>query len=105
LKIRCHRRSETRELKGMASTDFARQIAGYGLTTAGILYRLPDHPSILQEYIWQDYDLAPRFPELNKFLAFWQAKLDGKLFRITVAHKDLIGPAELSAVSGEFRLQ
>jgi uncharacterized protein Usg len=97
--------SATMELKGMASTDFARQIAGYGLTTAGILYRLPDHPSILQEFIWQDYDLAPRFPELNKFLAFWQAKLDGKLFRITVTHKDLIGPADLSAVSGEFRLQ
>lgn len=89
----------------MASTDFARQIAGYGLTTAGILYRLPDHPAILQEYIWQDYDLAPRFPELNKFLAFWQATLDGKLFRITVSHKDLIGPADLSPVSGEFRLQ
>ncbi len=33
----------------MASTDFAREVAGYGLTTAGILYRLPDHPSILQK--------------------------------------------------------
>ncbi len=43
----------------MASSDFARQIAGYGLTTAGILYRMPDHPAILQEYVWQDYDLAP----------------------------------------------
>lgn len=89
----------------MASCDFARQIQGYGLTTAGILYRLPDYPSILQEYIWQDYDLAPRFPELNKFLAFWQATLEGALYRITVSHDDLIGPADLRAVSGEFRLQ
>ncbi|MBX9990673.1 usg protein [Phreatobacter oligotrophus] len=88
----------------MASADFARQIEGYGLTTAGILYRLPDHPSILQEYVWQAYDLAPRFPELNRFLAFWQASLEGKLYRVTVAHKDLIGPAELAMVAGEFRV-
>ena len=88
----------------MASTDFARQIAGYGLTTAGILYRLPDHPSILQEYVWQDYDLAPRFPELNKFLAFWLEKLEGPLHSVTVAHARLIKPAEIRAVDGEFRL-
>ena len=84
--------------------DFARQIAGYGLTTAGILYRLPDHPAILQEYIWQEYDLAPRFPELNKFLAFWQAELEGQLFRVTVTHKDLIGPADLRPIGEEFQL-
>jgi uncharacterized protein Usg len=92
------------ERTGMASSDFARQIAGYGLTTAGILYRMPDHPAILQEYVWQDYDLAPRFPELNRFLDFWQAELDGKLYRVTVSHKDLIGPADLRAVGSEFRL-
>ena len=89
----------------MTDRGFAAQLQGFSLTTAEILYRMPDHPSLLQSYIWQDYDLAPHFPVLNKFLAFWQAKLDGKLFRITVAHKDLIGPADLSAVSGEFRLQ
>ena len=47
----------------MESVAFRRQMAGYGLTTANILYRLPDHPALLQTYIWQDYDLAPRFPE------------------------------------------
>lgn len=85
-------------------SDFARQIDGYGLTTADILYRLPDHPAILQQYIWQEYDKAPSFPELNRFLAFWQAKLEGLLYRVTVCHKTLIGPAELRAVKGEFRL-
>lgn len=89
----------------MASHDFARQIEGYGLTTADILYRLPDHPSILQEFIWQDYDRAPAFPELNRFLKFWQKEIAGRLFRVTVAHKALIGPAELRGIDGEFRLQ
>jgi uncharacterized protein Usg len=88
----------------MPDSDVQRQLAGYGLTTAGILYRLPDHPSILQEYVWQDYDLAPRFPELNRFLAFWQAKLEGALYRVRVSHQALIRPAELRAVGGEFRL-
>ncbi len=55
----------------MASKDFRRQLEGYGLTTAQILYRLPDHPSLLQTFVWQDYDLCPKFPILNKFLAFW----------------------------------
>ena len=84
--------------------DFVRQDEGYGLTTAGILYRLPDHPAILQEYVWQDYDLAPGFPELNRFLSFWTAGLKGAVYRVTVAHKALIGPADLKPVNGEFRL-
>jgi uncharacterized protein Usg len=91
----------TREV---TSRDLRRQIDGYGLTTAQILYRLPDHPSLLQTYVWQDYDLCPRFPVLNRFLAFWLEKLEGPLFSVTVAHSRLIKPAELRAIGGEFRL-
>ena len=80
------------------------QLAGFSLTTAEILYRLPDHPSLLQSYIWQEYDLAPRFPKLKSFLDFWTAKLDGKLFRVTVAHSELIRPAELRLVEAEFKV-
>jgi uncharacterized protein Usg len=84
--------------------DFRKQIEGFGLTTADITYRLPDHPGILQQYIWQQYDKAPTFPELNRFLEFWQAKLDGLLYRVTVFHNALIGPQEFRSVKGEFRL-
>ena len=87
-----------------ASRDFRRQLDGYGLTTAQILYRLPDHPSLLQTYVWPDYDLCPRFPVLNRFLAFWLEKLEGPLYSVTVAHSRLIKPAELRAIGGEFRL-
>ena len=44
------------------SREFRLQMEGYGLTTAEIHYHLPDHPSLLQLYVWQDYDLAPEFP-------------------------------------------
>ena len=47
------------------------QLKGYRLATAEILYRMPDHPSLLQTFIWQHYDLAPDYPQLRKFLAFW----------------------------------
>ena len=90
--------------KGVASRDFRHQLEGYGLTTAQILYRLPDHPSLLQTYVWQDYDLCPRFPVLNRFLAFWLEKLEGPLYSVTVAHSRLIKPAELRTIDGEFRL-
>ena len=70
----------------MASSDFRRQLAGYGLTTAHIFYRRPDHPWLLQSYVWQEYDLCPKFPELQRFLDFWREKLDGALHSVTVAH-------------------
>jgi uncharacterized protein Usg len=90
--------------KNLVSKDFRRQMGGYGLTTAQILYRMPDHPSLLQTYVWQNYDLFPKFPELQRFLAFWIEKLEGPLHSVTVAHSRLIRPAELRAVNGEFRL-
>jgi uncharacterized protein Usg len=86
------------------SRDFRRQLQGYGLTTANILYRRPDHPWLLQTYVWQNYDLCPKFPELNKFLNFWLEKLEGPLHSVTVAHARLIKPAEIKAIDGEFRL-
>jgi uncharacterized protein Usg len=88
----------------MATEDFKRQLAGYGLTTAHIFYRRPDHPWLLQSYVWQQYDLCPKFPELQRFLDFWREKLDGALHSVTVAHSKLIKPAEISALDGEFRL-
>jgi uncharacterized protein Usg len=91
-------------MTALADHDFRSQLAGFSLTTAEILYRLPDHPSLLQSYIWQDYDEHPRFPRLRTFLDFWSKNLDGKLFGVRVAHKKLITPAELRMVEGEFRV-
>jgi len=88
----------------MVSNDFRRQVNGYGLTTAHIFYRRPDHPWLLQTYVWQDYDLWPNFPVLQGFLQFWQRQLEGPLHSVTVAHSRLLAPAELRAVDGVFRL-
>jgi uncharacterized protein Usg len=88
----------------MAASDFHRQIEGFRLTTANIFYRMPDHPSVLQSFLWQRLDLHPHFPELRKFLDFWMRELDGALHSVVIAHARLIRPAEFRAVNGEFRL-
>ena len=78
-------------------TDLERQLAGYRLATAEILYHLPDHPHLLQSYLWQDYDIAPDYPVLRKFLDFWMRELDGPLHSVKVAGKRLISAAEIGA--------
>ncbi len=70
------------------------QLNGYRLATAEIIYHLPDHPHVLQTYIWQNYDLLPKFPELHKFLDFWKRELDGPLHSVRVAHCELITPGD-----------
>ncbi len=89
----------------MADRHFVALLSGYSLTTAEILYHMPDHPSLLQSYLWQEYDQAPRFPRLLKFLDFWNGNLDGKVSRVRVCSKRLIDPAEFRYLDGRFILQ
>lgn len=84
--------SEHREIKLM--------MKDYRLTTAEILYHLPDHPALLQSFIWQQFDLAPKFPVLSKFLDFWNREIDGKIHSVQVAHAELILPPEFKFVAG-----
>ena len=70
-----------------------RQLQDYRITTAEILYRLPDHPNLLQSYIWQELDIAPRFPVLHKFLDFWSREIEGTLHSVRVDSVGMIKPA------------
>ncbi|TPE58488.1 protein usg [Sandaracinobacter neustonicus] len=90
----------------MRSIDdgFRLQMSGYGLLTAEISYWMPDHPSLLQQYIWQSWDLAPSFPELARFLEHWRREIEATIHAIRVAHRDLISPAEFRAVDGVLTL-
>lgn len=70
--------------------ELVRQLKNYRLTTAEILYHMPDHPQLLQSYIWQDLDLSPEFPVLRRFLDFWHHQLDGRLHSVRVASCGLL---------------
>lgn len=86
------------------SRSMQRQLEGYRLTTAEILYHMPDHPHLLQTYVWQELDIAPKYPVLCKFLDFWQRNLDGKLARVRVAGLGLIQPAQWRNAQGVLHL-
>lgn len=72
------------------------QLRGYRLATAEIIYHLPDHPGLLQSFIWQHYDLAPRFPVLHRFLDHWRREIDAVLHSVRVGRKALIAPARVT---------
>jgi uncharacterized protein Usg len=76
-------------------------LKGYRLTTAEILYRMPDHPTVLQSFIWQEFDIAPQFPALTKFLRFWETSIEGQLHSVRVAWRGLVSPAEFKHFGAE----
>lgn len=80
------------------------QLKGYRLTTAEIMYHMPDHPKLLQQFVWQDLDLAPKYPVLTKFLDFWSRNLDGKLHSVRVAVCGIITPVEVPYVAHELKV-
>lgn len=86
------------------TTAFEKQLKDYRLTTAEILYWMPDHEHVLQTFIWQDLDIAPKFPVLARFLAFWRGNLDGKLHRVRIASAGLIQPAEFQFADALYRM-
>lgn len=91
-------------MKMRNASDMAKMFQGYGLTTAQILYHMPDHPAFLQTFIWQHFDMAPKYPALHDFLDFWAKELDGPLHSVTFTHRTLIAPNEWRNLSGEIAL-
>lgn len=85
--------------------DLNRQLQDYRLTTAHIFYHMPDYPKFLQEYVWQEYDIAPTFPQLMGFLQFWTRELDGRLHSVYVAKKKIITPGDTRFYAAEITIQ
>lgn len=78
-----------------ADRHFTLQLQGYSLVTAVITYRMPDYRSLLQEYIWQEYDLFPELTALRSFLHFWECELEGPIHSVEIARAQLLSPAEV----------
>jgi uncharacterized protein Usg len=79
-------------------------LKGYRLTTAEILYHMPDHPGLLQTFLWQELDLAPKYPVLGKFLKFWEGNIDGRLHSVRVAKCGILTPLDMRYVGTEISL-
>jgi uncharacterized protein Usg len=80
------------------------ELPDYRLTTAEIIYHLPDHPDLLQSFVWQKFDLAPDFPELRRFLDFWSRNIEGKLHSVKVGQARFVGRARFRHVNASLSL-
>lgn len=87
----------------MTDRSFLVQLDGYGLTTAEICYFMPDHPSLVQLFAWQEYDAAPDFPVLFDFLAHWRREIEAEIRSVRISHEKLIRPSEWRAADGVIR--
>ena len=84
--------------------DLHDMFQDYRLTTAEILYHMPDYPNLLQSYLWQSLDRVPDFPKLNDFLGFWEKKLEGKLHSVRIGYVGIIQPTEWQFADCELAL-
>jgi len=79
-------------------------LKGYGLTTAEMIYHMPDHIHVLNTFVWQDYDLAPDYPRLFEFIEFWQDSIEGPLHSVRFTHRKQLSAGEWRHVVGEFEV-
>jgi len=80
---------------GVQESALALQLQGYRLATAEILYHMPDHPGLLQQFTWQHLDMAPDYPRLNAFLEHWRRHIEAVLHSVKVGRVWLVRPAEI----------
>jgi uncharacterized protein Usg len=79
----------------MTESELSGQLRGQRLTTAEVIYYMPDHPALLQRFLWQTLDLPPEFPRVHRFLRFWRSEIDAVIHSVTCSAVGLIAPARL----------
>jgi len=73
-------------------TTTNKTVSQYQMIKAEIFYEQPDDPHMLGRVVWEDYDLAPDYPELTKFLEFWTENIDVPLHSVRVNNLALPRP-------------
>lgn len=86
-------------MKDINEDEFSLRLRGWRLATAEVLYYMPDHPSVLQSFIWQTLDLAPQYPRIHRFLNFWRAEIDAVIHSVRLASGETLAPPKVSTAS------
>ena len=84
-------------------SEFELRLKGWRLATAEVLYYMPDHPSLLQSFIWQTLDLAPAYPRLKQFLDFWRREIDAVIHSVELASGEGLAPARIGKADFHYR--
>jgi uncharacterized protein Usg len=80
----------------MAGDELSLRLQGWRLATAEVLYYMPDHPALLQSFVWQTLDLAPAYPRIHKFLDFWRREIDAVIHSVQLATGETLAPARIN---------
>jgi len=83
----------------MQHEEMRLRLQGWRMATAEVLYYMPDHPSLLQSFIWQTLDLAPDYPRIHQFLNFWKREIDAVIHSVRLASGESLAPGKLSTAS------
>ena len=83
----------------MQEDELSLRLKGWRLATAEVLYYMPDHPTLLQSFIWQTLDLAPSYPRIHRFLDFWRREIDAVIHSVQLATGETLAPAKLQSAS------
>ena len=54
-------------------------IRRWTLATVQVIYHIPDHIHILNEFSWQTKDRLPEYPRIHEFLDYWDKHIDGPI--------------------------
>lgn len=84
--------------------EFALRLKGYSLVTVNVLYYMPDHRSIVNEFIWQTMDIKPRYPRIEQFLDHWRKEIDAIIKEVMISDSPVVDPSRFTKVDGFFRL-
>ena len=82
----------------MRTDDFETQLKGGRLTTAEVLYYMPDHPKLLQSFVWQTLDVAPEYPRIHRFLQHWRKEIQAVIHSVRLSTAGLVSPAKVGFV-------
>ena len=54
------------------------------IVTVNVFYWMPDYHHILQEFIWQTYDVTPEYPRVHNFLNYWHDNIEAVIEEIEI---------------------
>jgi uncharacterized protein Usg len=54
--------------------------------TIQVLYYMPDHRCLINEFFWQTIDIVPELPRTHSFLKYWKDNIDAVIKEVMIAH-------------------
>lgn len=64
------------------------KIDKWELTTIHIYYWMPDYLHILNLFSFQDDDVPPEYPRMQRFVKYWEENLEARIKEIQIGSTD-----------------